>query len=376
LPGDEVGVQGEIDFERWERAEETQWEYEAPVEDAWDEEAPPNEFGGGISMEQITSEHEEESDDDFVAPRGGGLNGLWALGECLGVVALPALVALLPWWAYGWFSGVYAPGFPYAGSLTEALALGLKPDPGHWWMFPWDIVMRPQWFDGWVHSPGGMVLFLGLPGLFWGGRWCKWLGAFSILGGLALYGYCRSGQALLPFFVPMLVVAAAGIARAPRWRGALLALALAYFAYQLGLDGLRVARDARAVASREARDTYRAFREPYRDAYGWINKNAGPGEVVLSLDPQAYFVRNATYRNYAALARGAGRTPQEWKAWLKARGIVYALVPRERTNAAPGYAGSGLERAVEELVADREVFRLVVKYTAQDGTVDVYRVSQ
>ena len=75
-------------------------------------------------------------------------------------------------------------------------------------------------------ASGAESLFLGVPGLFWGGRWARRLGVFAILGGIAMYFCCRSGQALLPFFVPMMVVAALGVVQAPRWRRALAALAL------------------------------------------------------------------------------------------------------------------------------------------------------
>ena len=57
--------------------------------------------------------------------------------------------------------------------------------------FPWDIIMRPQDYDGWSKSPGGMVLILGLPGLFLGGWRARILGAYSALGGGLFFFFQR-----------------------------------------------------------------------------------------------------------------------------------------------------------------------------------------
>lgn len=315
------------------------------------------------------------------APTAGPLRILVSHADALGVFALPALVALLPWWFFTLFAGELAIGFPYARDFASLLALAVHPapgarDPGAFPMFPWDIVMRPHWFDGWIHSPGGLVLFVGVPGLFVGGPWARRLGAFAVAGGAAMYFYSRSGQALLPFFVPMMLVAALAAARMPRWRGAVAALALAYFAYHLGLDCFRAAHDIPGLTRRDPQ--YTASPAAYRDTYAWVGRQPLHDEFVLSFDPRAHFVPAPTYRNYAAVARLAGRPRAEWQVWLRSRRIRYLVYPQTELEAMPGFAGSRLAQVAEEWRKDPRMFRKVGSFGGTEpgaNRVEVYRAA-
>lgn len=312
-------------------------------------------------------------DDDFLAPerRGapGWLQALLGHGDALGVLALPALLALLPWWIHALASGAPTLGFPYAGNLADLLSFAVHPSPGSpergsFLMYAWDIVMRPFFHDGWVHSPGGLVLFIGVPGLVVGGPWARRLGTFAILGGLMLYLHSRSGQAMLPFFVPMMAVAALAVVRMPRWRNAVAVLVLAYLAYHAGLDALRLAWDPPGGVPR-----------PYRDAYEWLETDATTEGRVLAFDARAYLIPAETYRNYPAVARQARLSGEQARQWLKSRRIRYMLYPRTELEAIPGYMGSVLDRVVSEWQGNPRVFRKLQAFSGPDGTVEVYRAA-
>ncbi|HNT89158.1 MAG TPA: hypothetical protein PKL84_14945, partial [Candidatus Hydrogenedentes bacterium] len=106
--------------------------------------------------------------------------------------------------------------------------------------FPWDIIMRPHLYDGWTKSPGSVVLALGVPGLILGGRRARTLGAFSVAGGVFLFFIQRCARCLLPFFTPMMVVAAVMTNRAQWMRKGVAALLVFAFAYGLALHAVAI----------------------------------------------------------------------------------------------------------------------------------------
>ncbi|GAG44831.1 unnamed protein product, partial [marine sediment metagenome] len=136
-----------------------------------------------------------------------------------------ALAAALPWLVrsavvagnpvYPFLESVFSPGrLPDASITAFAAHPSIK---GTGWKdllrFPWDIIMRPGLYDGWTKSPGGLVLLLGIPGLVVGGKRSRWLGGFSVAGGVSFFYFQRLARYLLPFFVPMMVVAGVAACR-------------------------------------------------------------------------------------------------------------------------------------------------------------------
>ncbi len=302
-------------------------------------------------------------------------------GPSLTAFTTAAALALAPWWLFGLLAqGPSWPGYPYADGPVDVLALAPPPDPPALRdlpRFPWDLVMRPSRFDdGGLYSPGGLVLFLGLPALIVGGPWARRLVIFSAVGGLALFFVERTPQAYLVFFVPMMAAAALAAVGMPWARRTVAALILVHFAFGLGA-GLWILREEAAVAiGREPRTEYLARRVPAAAAYSWIDDRAIPGERVLSLDPRTYRLKTPAYRDYARVAALAELPREERVRWLRDQGIRYLVYPTRLIHDLPGYRGSPLAEVVEEWRASDRVFKRVRARNAPAGDeVEIYRLS-
>lgn len=192
--------------------------------------------------------------------------------------------------------------------------------------FPWDIVMRPHLYDGWAKSPGGMVLILGVPGFLLGGKRIRWAGAYGACGGAVFYFFQRFARYMLPFFAPLMVVAAAGALNAGRLRKPILGLLLFSFAYGLALDAAAVHFKAPVVLGWEGREAYLDRRVERYAAFAYANEHLRDGKL-LTIDQRTYYVDGPTYQNHWALKRIAGLPLAEQVRWLKAQGIRYVLLP-------------------------------------------------
>ena len=213
------------------------------------------------------------------------------------------------------------------GSVVRSGGLGL------WGLlrFPWDIIMHPGHYDGWTKSPGLLVLFLGVPGLLMGGRRCRWLGAYSGAGLTAFYLFQRLARYLLPFFVPMMAVAALVEQRLSRPARMLAAvLLMASFAVGLGVHSAAIHFKIRAALGMEPRDTYLARRVERYLAFQYVEDQLPRDGAVLSLDQRTYFMQgHKTFQNHWALKRIATDSPEKQLAWLRAQGIRYVLYPKD-----------------------------------------------
>jgi len=195
--------------------------------------------------------------------------------------------------------------------------------------FPWDIIMRPQLYDGWNKSPGGLVLVLGVPGLLVGGVRAWSLGAFSASGGLVFFFFQRLARYLLPFFTPMMVVAALAAERIPRGRRFVAAVLIFSFAYGLTLHAAAMHFKVKVVLGLETKYDYLASRVERYAAFQYANDKLNDGGTLLMVDQRSYFVNGPTFQNHWSLKRIAGLSLDAQVAWLKAEDIRYVMIPKD-----------------------------------------------
>ncbi len=262
----------------------------------------------------------------------------------LGAFALVATIAALPWLIRSWLV-TGNPIFPFLlsvfpdspidhiavstpgahESIGRSSGMGLVA----FLRFPWDIVMRPAMYDGWNKSPGGMILILGVPGLIVGGARAWWLGAFSAAGGAAFFFFQRLARYLLPFFTPMMVVAALTAERLPRGRRAVAALLIFSFAYGLALHAAAVHFRIPVVLGRQSKQDYLNERVERYGAFVFANSRLNDGGRILTLDQRSYYLDGPSYQNHWSLKRIASLSLDEQMSWLHESKIRYVMVPED-----------------------------------------------
>lgn len=226
--------------------------------------------------------------------------------------------------------------------------------------FPWDIIMRPHEYDGWTKSPGALVLLLGVPGLIVAGTRARWVGAFSIAGGACFYFFQRLARYMLPFFGPMMAVAAVASVRLKPLRTAITILLVVFFVYGLALEfaavhfkipGVRVDNDQEYLQKRVER--YEAFE--------WLNENLPQDACVLTLDPRSYYIKRRAYQNPAAIRALCNLSPLEQTAWMKKQGIGWIFVPISYIMESSEHAKSTFGALAQTWHDHPKLFQLVKK---------------
>jgi hypothetical protein len=226
--------------------------------------------------------------------------------------------------------------------------------------FPWDIIMRPLEFDGWAKSPGALVLILGVPGMFLAGGPGRGVAGFSVSGGVALFFFQRFARYLLPFFTPMMALAAVAAVRLPRLRRLVLAVLLVHVGYGLLLHAAATYFKVPAAFGMVSQEDYLARRVERMEMFNFANRQLTDGGRILSFDQRTYFLNAPAFQNHWAIKRLATLPPAEQYAWMQEHGIRYVLYP-------PGYiAESGnIREAAESLLrtwmSDREHYDLVAR---------------
>jgi hypothetical protein len=193
--------------------------------------------------------------------------------------------------------------------------------------FPWDIIMRPQDYDGWSKSPGGMVLILGVPGLLLGGARAWWLGVYSGTGGVLFFFFQRLARYMLPFFTPMMVVAALTVERVPRGRRIIAFLLCLSFAYGIALHAAAIHFKVPVVLGRQAREAYLAERVERFGAFEYANTHLNDGGTLLAIDQRSYYIDGPTFQNHWSLRRIAIEPLASQITWLHENKIQYVMIP-------------------------------------------------
>lgn len=230
---------------------------------------------------------------------------------------------------------------------------------GDFLMFPWNIVMRPHWYDGWSNSPGGLVLFLGIPGLFVGGRRARMLGVFSISGGMFFFFFRHFARYLLPFFAPMMVVAAVAACRVRKLRRPIALLLLLTFVYGLGIGAATVHFKVPVALGFETREAYLTRRLERFAAFEWVNENVPATATIMTFDPRSYYIAGPTYQNFEMLKQLSTMSHEGQLAWLKERNIRYLLYPNAYIDESPGYESTGFRAHLDGWRQDARHFRLI-----------------
>ncbi|MCH7910920.1 MAG: glycosyltransferase family 39 protein, partial [Candidatus Hydrogenedentes bacterium] len=249
-------------------------------------------------------------------------------------------------------------------------------------MFPWRIVMQPEGFDGWSKSPGGLVLLLGLPGLIVGGGRARALGAYGIAGGVCFFFFQRLARYLLPFFMPMMVVASVAALKLPRLRRPVHALVAVSLLYGLMLGVAAVHFKVPVALGMESKTAYLSKRIERYPAFAWVNANLPEAAGIMTFDPRSYYINRPTFQNYAMLPVLDSMSATERGAWFAERRIEYLFYPTVFFSESPAYVTRGYTAIVDRWRADRTFLRLVkvieVPRLRRDGVerVEVYRVRQ
>jgi 4-amino-4-deoxy-L-arabinose transferase-like glycosyltransferase len=193
--------------------------------------------------------------------------------------------------------------------------------------FPLNIILFPNYYDGWMKSPGVMVLLLGVPGLFLGGKSARRLALYSVAGGVFFFYFQQLARYILPFFVPMMVVAALAAARAKKLIRPVLALLLVSFAVGMALHGAAIQFKIPVVLGMENKETYLESRLERYPVFQYANTNLQDGGVVLTIDQRSYYIDRPTYQNHWALKNIASWPLDQQLVWLRKQEIRYILWP-------------------------------------------------
>ena len=223
--------------------------------------------------------------------------------------------------------------------------------------FPWDIVMCPARYDGWSKSPGGLVLILGIPGLLLAGRRARALGSFSIAGGMAFFFFQRLARYILPFFAPMMVVAAMALIHIRR--GSTLACAVLILSLVFGLS-LHVAAihfKIPVLLGRTTQAEYLEERVERYPAFLYANEYCNDGGTLLTVDQRTYYIEGPTCQNHWAMKSLIPLSPSEQYNWLQENQIRYILWPEEFVRESG--AISDLEPMFTQWLRDEKHFTLV-----------------
>lgn len=224
--------------------------------------------------------------------------------------------------------------------------------------FPWTIVMRPEWYDGWASSPGVLLLLLGPPGLVIGGSKARWLGAFSAAGGMCFFFFQRLARYLLPFFTPMMVVAAVAGTKLERFRKPVTILMVLTFTYGLFLGTAMIHFKVPVVFGVELSSKYLERRIERYEAFMWVNRNLPQSTTVMTFDPRSFYIDRPTFHNFEML-RVLGTMPIERQvAWLRARNIRYIFYPEAYVLGSPVFAARGFTDLLNAWWADEKHFQL------------------
>ena len=247
-------------------------------------------------------------------------------------------------------------------------------------LFPWNVVMHPDAYDGWSKSPGGLVLLLGLPGLFVGGRKARWLGAFSGIGIVCFYFFQRFARYLLPFFVPMMVVAAVGVCRMERLKKPVRCLLALTFCYGLGLGVAMVHFKIPVAFGLESREAYLERRVERYPAFVWANEHLSKDSATMTFDLRSYYIDAPTYQKLEILRTLAKWPVEQQVAWFKEHNIRYIFYPNRYIETAPIYEAFGFPAHLKNWREDHRHFRLLkaieMPSTRSEGTerVEIYEV--
>lgn len=238
---------------------------------------------------------------------------------------LAAGLALGPWWAHtAYFTG--NPFFPWRLG-SSPLDNGIPALLRNLIRFPYEVIMRPVQFDGWMRSPGIMVLALGIPGLVLGGAKARWLGAYAITGGLFAFFFASSALSLLPFCAAMFIVAALAYEKLPRMQWPLGALILFVWMAGLALQAAYLSPKIAVLTGRQTRDTYLSATVDRYPAFQFANNYLNDGGKILALDTRCYYLLPPAFSNTAAL-RPLVSWPLERQArWLARNDIRYVMLP-------------------------------------------------
>ncbi len=198
--------------------------------------------------------------------------------------------------------------------------------------FPWDLVMHPGRYDGWAKSPGALVLVLGVPGLVFGGKRARWLGAYAGVGLACFYVFQRLARYVWPFLTPLYAVAALPLRAGTPMRRLSAAVMVFFLAYGLGLHFAAVHFKIPVALGLEDREHYLARRVERYHAFQYASEELRDG-VLLTVDQRSYFIDGPAYQNHWALKRVARLPQTEQRAWLEERNIRYVLHPHNFVEA-------------------------------------------
>ncbi len=247
-------------------------------------------------------------------------------------------------------------------------------------LFPFRVILDPLRYGGWTSSPGVLILVLGVPGLFVGGREARRLGLFSGLGIAAMYFFRRFARYLLPFFAPMAVVAALTVVRAKRLRPLLLTILLLGYGIGLAPGAAMTAIRFPAAVGIESRDAFLTERIERYPAFVWANEHLETEGTVLTLDPRGYYLDNPAFVNFEALKPLVAMNADQRLDWLRAHDIRYLFYPEAYVIESPAFRETGLLDVLNEWRADAMHFTLLTRMEVDrprtEGTevVEIYEV--
>jgi hypothetical protein len=244
--------------------------------------------------------------------------------------------------------------------------------------FPWRIVMAPGRFDGWYAWPGGLILVLGVPGLFVGDRRARFLGGYCLAGVVFFFLFQHVARDLLPFFVAMMPVAALAACELKKLRWLTRTVLAITFVFGLFL-GLGMNHFKIPVAlGFESRDEYLSRRVERYNAFEWVNRSTIKNAVVFTLDPRMYYLETRSFKNFEALVPLMGQPLEQQLQWFAKRRIKYLLYPVQYVEGSSHFKTSGLLEMFNEWRGNPAAFRPIKRLTGisrgKDEEVIIYEI--
>lgn len=308
------------------------------------------------------------------------------------VFGCAAIVAAMPWA----MRSAFVTGNPFYPFFASLFGAGSLPDVDpasllshssiqgttllQFLVFPFRVVVEPLRYGGWMSSPGILVLMLGVPGLFIGGRDGQRLGLFSGLGIGAMFFFRRFARYMIPFFAPMAVVAALAVVRAKRFRPVLVTVLLLGYAIGLAPCAAMAAIRFPAAFGIETRDAFLTDRVERYPAFVWANEHLDSDGTVLTLDPRGYYLDNPAFVNFEALKPLVHLNADERLGWLRDHDIRYLFYPDAYVIESPAFRETGVLDVLTEWRGDNTHFvllnRLQVDRSRAGGSevVEIYEV--
>jgi hypothetical protein len=226
-------------------------------------------------------------------------------------------------------------------------------------LYPWQIVMQPGKFDGWSGSPGGLVLILGLPGIYLGARSSKYIGTFSLLPVWFFYFFQRLARYVFPFMAPLMALAALTYTSIPKYRRPLSLVITLHLIFGVVIAAGGMYFKIPVALGMQSDEEYLLTRVERYEAFEWVNEQLPDNGAIMTMDLRSSYIDRSTYPNLEVLFALGELDKAELIRWFEERDIKYVFFPEAYVKESPVFAARGLDTLLENWRQDTNHFAIV-----------------